>query len=204
MALKKAFSVVILVFVFSVGSSDTQAQTDERSLEVSGLYTSINLQAFDSRESGAGVRLSYNINKYLAVEAEGNVFDFRIGDHPTDEFLAAQGLLGIKAGLRNQWIGAFAKVRPGVVNFPELRVRRGFCFTPQNCDRQARSGNRLAVDAGAVVELYPTRKVILRIDVGDTMIRFNDDMFFGSTDLVRIKDGFSHNIQLSGAVGYRF
>jgi len=204
MVVKKAVSVVVLVFVFSLGRSDIQAQTEERRLEVSGLYTTINLQAFDSRESGAGVRLAYNINKYLAVEAEGNVFDFRIGDFPTDEFLAAQGLLGIKTGLRNERVGIFAKVRPGVANFPELRVRRGFCFPGQSCDRSGRSGNRLAVDAGAVVELYPTNKIILRMDIGDTMIRFKDDTFFGSTDLVRIKDGFTHNAQFSAAIGYRF
>jgi hypothetical protein len=204
MAIKKSFSVVALALLFSVGRCDIQAQTDERKFEVGALYTMINLRAFDSRESGAGVRLAYNINKYLAVEAEGNVFEFAIGDHPTDDFLAAQGLLGIKAGLRNKLIGVFAKVRPGVANFPELRVRRGFCFPLQGCTRTGRGGNRLAVDAGAVVEVYPTENIIVRIDVGDTMIRFKDDMFFRSPIPERIKDGFSHNVQFGGSIGYRF
>jgi hypothetical protein len=205
MIFKRAFLVIAPLIFFYAGRCDVQAQTDERRFEVSALYTTIDLQAFDSRESGAGVRLSYNINKYLAVEAEGNVFEFSIGDHPTDDFLAAQGLLGIKTGMRHRWIGVFAKLRPGVANFPKLRVRqREFCFPIQSCGERRRSGNRLAVDVGAVVELYPTEKIIVRMDFGDTMIRYKDDAFFRSSTSVRINDGFSHNLQFAGGVGYRF
>src|ERR1044071_2885814 len=101
MPIKKAFSIAALILLFSLGRCDIQAQTKERKFEVAALYTTVNLRAFDSIESGGGVRLSYNINNYVAVEAEGNIFDFSIGDHPTDEFLAAQGLVGVKMGLRN-------------------------------------------------------------------------------------------------------
>jgi hypothetical protein len=204
MRIKKKFSVVALLLVSFLGAGEIQAQTTERKFVVSPLYTAINLQAFDSRESGAGVRLSYDINNYLAVEAEGNIFEFSIGDHPTDDKLAAQALLGIKTGFRNRRIGVFAKLRPGVVNFPELRVRRSFCFLGQPCNRTERSGNRLAVDAGAVVELYPTRKIVVRIDVGDTMIRFQDDQIIEFPAPLRIPDGFSHNLQLTGSIGFRF
>jgi hypothetical protein len=203
MVIKKVFSVVALVFVFFLGRHDIQAQTDERKFEVSALYTTIYLRAFGTTEAGVGVRFSYNVNKYLSVEAEGNAFEFSIGDHPTDDFLAVQGLLGVKAGLRNRWLGVFAKLRPGVVNFPKLRVPRNFCFPVQSCDRSI-SANRLAVDAGAVIEVYPTQKIIVRMDIGDTMIRFKDDVISGFPDPVRINDGFSHNLQLTGSVSYRF
>ena len=201
--IRRSLSIPVMVLVFFAGRSDTQGQTLDRKFEVSAVYTTINLQAFESRESGGGIRLAYNINKYLAVEAEGNVFDFRIGDYPTDEWLGAQGQLGVKMGLRNRRFGLFAKIRPGVVNFPSLKVHQRFCFPLQHCEDSGRSGNRLAVDAGAVVELYPTRRIIVRLDIGDTMIRFNDDAFFGSS-FMRINDGFSHNAQFSGSVGYRF
>jgi hypothetical protein len=204
MVIKNVFIFVALLLFFSAGKCVAHAQAGESKLEVSALYTSINLGAFDSRESGVGLRLSYNINNYLAVEGEGNVFEFSIGDHPTDDFLAAQGLLGVKTGLRNKRVGVFAKLRPGVVNFPELKVRRGFCFPLGTCDRSGRSGNRLAVDAGAVVEVYPSESFVVRVDVGDTMIRFKDDMLSRFPNNVRIKDGFSHNLQLSGGVGFRF
>lgn len=204
MRIKKTFSVVALLLVVSFAGGEIEAQSGERKFVVCPLYTTINLQAFDSKESGVGMRLSYQVNDYLAVEAEGNIFEFSIGDHPTDDKLAAQGLLGIKAGLRNRRVGVFAKLRPGVVNFPELRVRRSFCFLGQSCERSARSANRLALDAGAVVELYPTRNIIVRMDVGDTMIRFRDDFIVEFPAPVRIKDGFSHNLQLAGSIGFRF
>lgn len=202
MSIKKALSVVALVLAF--GRCELQAQTGDPKLEVGVHYTAIGLVAFDSRESGGGVRLSYNINKYLAVEAEGNIFDFRIGDHPTDDFLAAQGLLGVKAGLRNRRLGVFAKVRPGVANFPMLKVHRSFCSVLQACEGSGRNGSRFALDTGAVVELYPTEKIIVRLDIGDTMIRFRDDSFFSPSGLVRINDGLSHNFQWGVGVGFRF
>jgi len=191
-----------MLFLF-LGRSDVGAQTLDRKLEVSALYSTINLQAFDSRESGVGVRLAYNINKYLAVEAEGNAFEFSIGDHPTDEWLAAQGLLGMRAGFRGRRAGLFAKLRPGVVNFPKLRVHQRICFPLQSCEDAGKSGNRLAVDTGVVVEFYPTSKIVVRLDVGDTMIRFKGDVFFQTSSFVRIKDGFSHNLQVGGSVGFR-
>ena len=193
---------MLLLIICSV-RPPVQAQVDERKLEASLLYSSINLEPFDSRESGAGVRLAYNINQYLSVEAEGTLFEFAIGDHPTDDLLAAMGLIGVKAGVRNRHFGAFAKVRPGVANFPKLRVLRGFCFRELSCDG-GRGGNRLAVDAGAVLEVYPTDWLIIRLDVGDTMIRFKDDRLTSFPSDIRIKNGFSHNLQVSGAVGFRF
>jgi len=202
-SIKKVFSVVAFVFVF--GTCELQAQTLEHKVEVGLHYSSINLTPLDSRrESGGGVRLSYNINDYLAVEAEGNIFEFAIGDHPTDDVLAVQGLIGVKAGLRKRRVGVFAKVRPGVANFPMLKVNRRFCSLILPCEGSGRSGSRFALDTGAVLEFYPTKKIILRFDVGDTMIRFKDDSLFRSSGLVRINDGFSHNFQWGVGVGFRF
>ena len=202
-SIKKALSIVAFVLVF--GRCALQAQTVQPKVEVGVHYTAINLTPLDSRrESGGGVRLSYNINDYLAVEAEGNLFEFAIGDHPTDDVLAAQGLVGVKAGLRNRRIGVFTKVRPGVANFPQLKVNRRFCSLILPCEGAGRSGNRFTVDTGAVVELYPTEKIIVRFDIGDTMIRFKDDSLFRSSGLVRINDGFSHNFQWGVGVGFRF
>ena len=202
MSIKHALGVLALFFVF--GGADLQAQTIEPKLEVGVHYTSIGLGAFDSREAGGGVRLSYNINDYLAVEAEGNIFEFSIGDHPTDDVLAAQGLLGVKAGVRKGVVGVFAKVRPGVANFPMLRVNRRLCSLLLPCEGSSRSGNRFALDTGAIIEVYPTKKIIVRFDIGDTMIRFRDESFFQSSTTVGIKDGFSHNFQLGVGVGFRF
>ena len=205
MLLKSALSVTGFVIVLALVRCEAQAQTSERKLEVGLHYSSIKLSAFDSREAGGGVRLSYNINEYLAVEAEGNLFEFSIGDGPpTDEVLAAQGFLGVKAGVRNRRVGVFAKARPGVSNFPKLRIHRHLCVISVPCDGSGRSGNRFTFDTGAVVEIYPTEKIIVRFDIGDTMIRFRNDFFFKSSTINLVKDGVSHNLQLGVGVGFRF
>ena len=201
---KKLLTLVAFALVMGFGQCVAQAQTADRKVEMGVHYTSVGLSSYNSREAGGGVRLSYNINDNIAIEAEGNLFEFSIGDHPTDDVLAAQGLLGAKAGFRNKLVGVFAKLRPGVVNFPTLRVNRRFCNVLLPCEGSSRSGNRFAVDTGAVVELYPTEKIIVRLDIGDTMIRFRDDSFFRSTTRERIKDGFSHNLQFGVGVGFRF
>jgi hypothetical protein len=203
MKYKKAFTPFALAILIATGSFDARAQTGESKLEVTPLFSTINLQAFDSRESGAGVRLAYNINKHLAVEAEGTLFEFSIGDHPTDDFLAAMGLVGIKSGYRNSQFGLFAKIRPGVANFPKLKIHRGFCIGREPCDGRGRSGNRFALDAGAVIELYPTENMIVRIDAGDSMIRFSDDIISTFPTLTRL-NGLSHNLQVSAGIGFRF
>jgi hypothetical protein len=203
MTFKRAFTLIAMMIVFSTGRFYAHAQTGESKFEVTPLFSTINLQAFESTESGGGLRLAYNINKYIAVEAEGTLFEFSIGDHPTDDFLAAMGLVGIKAGYRNSHFGVFAKARPGVANFPKLKVHRGFCIGKEPCDGRGRSGNRFAVDAGAVLELYPTENMIVRIDVGDTMIRYRDDIIATFPTLTRL-NGLTHNLQGAVGIGFRF
>jgi hypothetical protein len=112
-------------------------------------------------------------------------------------------LVGVKAGYRNSRFGLFAKARPGVANFPKLRIHRGFCIGRGPCEGRGRSGNKFTVDAGAVVELYPTENMIVRIDVGDTMIRFSDDIISTFPTLTRL-NGLSHNLQVSAGIGFRF
>ncbi len=190
--------------LLTLATSNLKAQNRERKVEIGLHYTGINLRSIDSTESGGGVRFSYNINDYLAVEGQGNLFEFAIGDHPTDDVLAAQGLFGVKAGVRSHRFGVFAKLRPGVANFPELRMLRGLCLLSPTCDRSGRSGNRFALDTGAVVEFYPTQRIIVRFDVGDTMIRFKNDSLFRGSSHVGIEDGMSHNFQFVAGVGFRF
>ena len=201
---KKAWFAVILALIFFTGKHATLAQVEQRKFEASLVVTAINLRTFDSVEPGGGIRFSYNINPFIAVEAEGNLFDFRIGDHPTDDKLGAQGLIGIKAGYRTRRVGVFAKVRPGVVNFPDLRVRQRNCFIGETCLDTGRSGNRLAIDVGGVLEIYPTENLVVRFDVGDTMIRFSGDLITRFPTPVAIPDRISHNAQWSGSVGIRF
>jgi len=111
-----------------------------------------------------------------------------------------QGLFGIKAGTRWREVGLFGKVRPGLVNFQnKLYV---VCVTAP-CLPLTSSQTELALDLGAAIEFYPSRRLALRFDVGDLWIggTGNDVL---RTDDVRITLDLGHNLQVNAGVGIRF
>jgi hypothetical protein len=62
------------------------------------------------------------------------------------------------------------------------------------------------MDIGGVVEVYPSRRVIVRFDAGDTMIRYgpHDVLDFSHTpEFFRAPGQTTHNFQLSSGVSFR-
>jgi hypothetical protein len=62
------------------------------------------------------------------------------------------------------------------------------------------------MDLGGVVEVYPSRRVVVRFDAGDTMIRYgaHDVLDFGfNPEFFRAPAQTTHNFQLSAGVGFR-
>ena len=142
--------------------------------------------SFGSREVGygwgAGGRFTYNLNNYIALDNEVNFF---LPDE--GPAYATQGLFGIKAGIHTKYVGVFAKARPG---FQTNLVVNG------------RDQTKFVFDVGGVGEVYPTRHLVLRVDVGDVIIPFgNDAVGFGP---FAGRPGTTHNLQYSLGVGIRF
>lgn len=59
------------------------------------------------------------------------------------------------------------------------------------------------MDLGGVLEFYPSRKVLTRIDIGDTVIHYGNGSFFPSGLSVVPGSRTSHNLQLSAGLGFR-
>ena len=131
---------------------------------------------------GAGGRFTYNLNKYIALDNEVNFF---LPDEGPP--YATQGLFGIKAGTRAKYVGIFAKARPG---FQTNFVVNG------------REQVRLALDVGAVAEFYPNRHLVLRLDAGDIIIPFGNNVVGYGSRARRL--GTTHNLQVNVGVGVRF
>lgn len=162
-------------------------------------------------ELGVGVRFGYNINQYVAVEGEGDFFPRRYFPELNSGGSLAQGQFGIKAGKRFERFGVFAKARPGFVTFGEILTQTGsFTFPFQGNGPivtfpifEEKRRNFFSMDVGAVVELYPSRGMLVRFDLGDTMIHYGDTTvspFSGSPGLDRI----SHKFQFSAGVVFRY
>lgn len=226
-----SFAGALALFV-SVAGHDAAAQSadpdvvDEHRFEVGGLLTAVSLN-FPRRVStlptgtfplgdegvttvGFGGRFGYNVNRYVALEVETNHLPDR---NLNEEFRSRrqQVFAGVRVGKRWEKVGLFAKARPGLL-YSANEPPRGPCtfsFPSSPCFDEGRT--YFAADVGGVVEYYPTRRTILRVDAGDTIVRYGEagpitfppvGTFPGSS-LFR-QAGTTHGFQLSLGFGFRF
>jgi len=196
---KLLFMLAIAVGILMSATGPAQAQSDVPRFEVGAQYSLLNFDTFAQyskahrRESGVGGRFTINFNKYVAAEAQIDYFPNedieRIG--PFDVPLWGSKTLivyGFKAGIRRDRFGVFAKARPGFIHFSEVP---GFaCVIGGSCRQPAH--NNFAFDVGGVFEYYLSRRTVVRVDAGDTIIRHR--RFFGT----------SGQFQSSIGVGLRF
>jgi hypothetical protein len=180
--------IAIALFLFS---GQSFAQTPERPIEVGGFLTTIDLRdTIGEKPGGFGGRFAYNFTNNFAFDSEVAYFP----ENPSGNFGQTVALAGLRAGIRSESFGAFAKVRPGVVRFG------GDFFRVRNDGSQ----NYFAVDVGAVVEFYPSPRVIVRLDFGDTIIPFGNNTINTGGLPPAIRLGTTHNFQGSFGVGFRF
>jgi hypothetical protein len=210
--------VAILCAAFlHVGHSSAQAQTDPPKVEVGGQVTFLNLAPVTfsgvapTRVSDVGVgrRTTFNLNRTFSLEAEVNFFPSVKGENSIlgaeNNGRKVEALFGGKAGIRREKYGLFGKVRPGLMHFDEVFD----CLGPRDPDLQCgpHPKTQFALDVGGVAEYYPSRHVALRLDVGDTIIRFSERHFF-EVDLSPLPETLrartSNNLQFNIGIAYRF
>jgi hypothetical protein len=72
-------------------------------------------------------------------------------------------------------------------------------ISPQACLFDDRI--KFALDLGGVLEFYPSRRTVIRFDVGDALIRFDRARL---TPVPAFRAEVTHNLQLNVGVGLRF
>ncbi len=164
--------------------------------------------------AGFGGRFSYNLTDYLAVEAEGNFFPRRgESDLSGPDGHMYQGQFGVKAGKRFSKVGIFAKVRPGFVGFSRVSQLTGtstITFGNQQFtvgDFRIGKEHYFSTDVGGVLEIYLSRRILTRFDIGDTIIRYGTFRREGisvSQAILERPAETRHNLQFSAGVGLRF
>lgn len=178
-------------------------------------------------EPGFGGRFTYNVTNNIALEAEGNFFPKR-----NDDFIGVpggklyQGQFGVKAGKRFKKVGLFLKIRPGLVRFTKVSQFTGFTAVTfihpflgeihyENAEFRTGKATYLSTDMGGVVEFYPSRRIVTRLDIGDTIIRYGIYReprhvvcpliaFVCPTQVYERPAETRHNLQFSAGVGIRF
>jgi hypothetical protein len=192
---KSAVTFCVLLLLTLVPHESVIAQTEESKFEVGAQFSVIGRGVGDTTSIGGGGRLTFNLTKYLALEGELNYFP-SAGFNDVRSF---QGQFGVKSGLRYDRVGVFGKLRPGFINTkyefisfcptfpcpPGAVCFIGPCFPPTFTV----SETKLSLDVGGVVEFYPSKRVTVRFDVGDTVVN---------------RSFATHNLQVSAGVGFRF
>ena len=209
--------VVATVVVVFLAQSMAHSQ-DPPKFEVAGEFAILQRDAFlEQRTSpGFGGRFTYNLNRVFSIEAVTYLFPKECGDCQ-DPGRAAEFLGGVKVGKRfNNW-GVFAKARPGIFHFNADFGGFVTCLSP-GCPFPTEPfspvRNHFATDIGGVVEIYPSKRIVTRIDAGDTIIHFRrqtqDGLILNPATrtfepfLFVLPGRTSHNFQLSTSVGFRF
>ncbi|MDT5063839.1 MAG: hypothetical protein QOH63_4298 [Acidobacteriota bacterium] len=193
--MKKPFLYTIIAALASLLfiGSDALAQGDAPRFEIGGQFPLLSLNKPSSQWEdfvlghvavpGFGARFTYNVTNNIALEAEGNFFPGRYDDFGIPGGQIYQGQFGVKAGKRFKKVGLFIKIRPGFVRFTKVSQFTGFRAVTfihpfygevryENAEFRIGKATYLSTDVGGVVEFYSWRRMVTRLDVGDTIIRY--------------------------------
>jgi hypothetical protein len=198
---KSIITICVLLLSMSIPREYACAQSNEPRIEIGAQFSALGGGPnywFDSPTSvGGGGRLTFNLTNYLALEGELNYLP-SAGLNSVRRF---QGQFGMKSGLRFDRFGVFGKVRPGL-------IYNDYFFQSLCYESPCISGidnTSFSLDVGGVLEFYPTKRMIVRFDAGDTIVNragpyLSTDGFFAAP----VGNFASHNLQLSAGVGFRF
>jgi hypothetical protein len=226
---KSLFALIALPLCVFLTHKNVGAQSETPRYEVGAQFSSLSVNphspiCFDVcivgsdrkyTEPGGGLRFTYNITDNIGLEAEGNLFPREHRDSTLFGLAGrmAQAQFGAKVGKRFKRVGVFGKVRPGFVSFSKVSYlvsTSTITFLGREFE-VGQFGERkekfFSTDLGGVVELYPSRRLITRVDLGDTIIRYGEIVVPGfslSGAIRRIPPETRHNFQLSAGIGFRF
>ena len=217
--MKKIVIYVLMALTVFLGTQNGYAQSDDqKKFEVGVQFSALGINdpqalsdLFPRTELGIGGRLAYNLNRHFALEAEVNLFprDYRKVRTNFTGGRMTEGLFGLKAGLRKNKFGIFGKVRPGFESSGRAEIAK---FPNSNGpDRQNPFGfedmraTQFALDVGGVLELYPSRRTIVRFDFGDTIVRYPGIPFTQIPQgTVTVTSLYPNKFQFSAGFGFRF
>lgn len=189
----------LLVFFPLVISDSARGQTPYSRLEV-GLQSSLlgaSSEGSTDVDYGVGGRLSYNFSSKIALDAQ---FEFYPRNDPginpfQEKGKRLVGLVGMKAGFRRRRFGLFGKARPGMISFDSVAR-----LNAPGSDRIT----HFALDLGGVFEVYPTERIIVRLDAGELLARYGDRSVSLAPGFFLISPGLVASFaQFSAGISYR-
>lgn len=163
-------SILVLILLLMSRSNLTAQQftRSEVGLESSVLHGNRLLTATDS---GAGIRFTYNFTPSIGLDSEFNTYFTNLSEITTqDGGRATVFVAGVKAGVRRRRFGVFFKARPGIMSFGNVPTRNAIITGGTETTRKTHA----ALDLGIAGEFYPSLRTLIRLDVGQMLVRYGD------------------------------
>lgn len=155
-------------------------------------------------EPGFGGFLSYRLTRFLDADGALSFFP-REGPSsgPHDGGRILLGLFGVKAGVRGEKVGLFAKARPGFSSYSAAITR--VSLLPSAVTFTFNRTTNFVLDLGGVVEVYPTKRTVLRFDASDVFFSYGTRSFTLGTVQANLPGGPRRDsMQFSVGYGWRF
>ncbi len=155
-------------------------------------------------EPGVGGFASYQFFRFLS--ADGSLIYYPRGSMPgfQDGGTLFEGLFGLKGGIRRDRLGLIGKLRPGFARSSQAVT--GFTQNGATVQETFNKYHTFAVDFGGVIEVYTTKRQLIRIDLGDTHLYYHTTHIQNPDgSITTLKGGMrQHSIQTSFAYAWRF
>lgn len=184
-----------------------EAPAQERRLEVAGQLAATSQRELEGTDLGFGGRFGFRVRPLVGIEGE---LTFYPSDLP-DEGAAAtssrlEGLFGLRVGPRYDRFSIFGKARPGFVRFAGASGPFACVLIyPPPIDCVLAEGRTvLALDLGGGVELYPTERSLVRIDVSSLLLRYPGPVIDREGAVLDDESFWRGNVRLSFGAGLRF
>jgi hypothetical protein len=205
--MKRLFRL-ISIGVLLLAPSLARAQAREGKFELGGLITYTFLEEIGTTDSGVGTQVGGFGGRFVYHALPFLDFDTEINFLPGNSATSGnhlQGLFGVKGGKRFSKVGLFLKARSGFLHFRRDPFGVGESSSDFFSHERAKS-TELNIDLGGVIEYYTARNVILRFDLGDSVIRYSPRTVRTSDFIPPFEAGgfTTHNWQGSLGISYLF
>jgi len=149
--------------------------------------------------SGPFARYTFNLNRSVALETSvSDSADMTFPDMERQGGHEVLALAGIKAGVRRRYFGVYGRLDAGVASYSRGDV---LFTTPFTYFRDT----HFALQPGVAIELYPTTRTILRLDVDEDLNAvFGRHIYVGPNLEGLVFGGVPHHLGLSLSVERRF
>jgi hypothetical protein len=157
---------------------------------------------FDATDTGVGGWFSWHPTGLVGADAEMTFYPSSFPNENGFSSSRIEGLFGVTVGPRLPGVRPFARLRPGFLAFRGEPIVCILIFPPPLSCELASGRTLFAMDVGGGVELFPTSRAVIRVDVGDRILKYPGPSFRNGR--VSQESFYSHDFRLSAGAGVRF